>query len=122
MSAPSPVQTLILESFENTDRIVAVGREALGLRANFVLKVELREFQAEYKAAEAPAVRVLINAKLVQMPRRAIVGSERFEHVATEEADRLELIVEAFDNALGKVLRDLVEWTLRMGNDLYPAG
>ncbi len=120
--APVMVQTLILESFENTDRIVAVGREALGLRANFVLKVELREFQAEYIAAEAPAVRVLINAKLVQMPRRAIVGSERFEHVATAEADRLELIVEAFDDALGKVLRDLVEWTLRMGNDLYPAG
>ncbi len=31
--APRMVQTLIVESFENSDHIVAVGREAIGLRA-----------------------------------------------------------------------------------------
>ena len=119
--APAMVQTLILESFENSERIVAVGREALGLRADFVLKIELREFQAIYENGTAPGVRVVINAKLVQMPRRAIVASARFEHVAAAEADQLDQIVAAFDEALGKVLRDLVEWTLRSGNELFPA-
>ena len=42
--APRMIQTLIVESFENSDRIVAVGREAIGLRADYVLKTELREF------------------------------------------------------------------------------
>ena len=35
--APRMIQTLIVESFENSDRIVAVGREAIGLRADYVL-------------------------------------------------------------------------------------
>ena len=37
------LQTLIIESFENSGRIVAVGRESVGLRADFTLKTELRE-------------------------------------------------------------------------------
>ena len=51
--APRLVQTLMVESFENTDRIVAVGRQAIGLRSDFNLKSELREFQAEYGAEGA---------------------------------------------------------------------
>ncbi len=113
--APAMVQTLVLESFENSNRIVAVGRESLGLRADFVLKIELREFQAEYDGAGVPSIRVQLNAKLVQMPRRAIVASRRLESIEAASADRLEPIVAAFDEALGKALRGLVEWTLRTG-------
>ena len=119
--APDMVQTLILESFENSSSIVAVGRDSLGLRADFVLKIELREFQAEYGAAAAPDIRVQLNAKLVKMPRRAIVASQRFESVDRATADRLEAIVDAFDGALGTVLRDLVEWTLRTGASVFSA-
>lgn len=117
--APEMVQTLILESFENSSNIVAVGRDSLGLRADFVLKIELREFQAEYKSSAAPDIRVQLNAKLVRMPRRSIVASQRFESVEAATADRLEPIVDAFDTALGKVLRDVVEWTLRTGEDVF---
>ena len=46
--APQMVQTLMIESFENSQRIIAVGRDVVGLRADFILKSELREFQAEY--------------------------------------------------------------------------
>ena len=46
--APLMVQTLMVESFENSRHIVAVGRESVGLRADYILKSELREFQAEY--------------------------------------------------------------------------
>ena len=63
----------MIESFENSKRIVAVGRESIGLRADFILKSELREFQAEYFDGGVPSVRVAINAKLVQMPRRSIM-------------------------------------------------
>ncbi|MFQ5972003.1 MAG: ABC-type transport auxiliary lipoprotein family protein [Alphaproteobacteria bacterium] len=113
--APSMVQTLIVESFENSERIVAVGREAIGLRADFVLKVDLREFQAEYANAGPPEAHVRINGKLVRMPQRIIIGSRRFESVVPARADRLESIVQAFDEALGDTLKDLVEWTLTTG-------
>lgn len=116
--APQMVQTLIVESFENSDRIVSVGRESIGLRANYVLKTELREFQAEYVEnglSVPPKIRVRMNAKLVVIPRRAIIAGENFEASSTATSNTLDAIVFAFDDALGKVLRRLVEWTLTSG-------
>ena len=109
------IQTLVVESFENSGKIVAVGRESLGLRADFVLKMELREFQSEYPTGGSPNAHVRLNAKLVKMPQRAIIGSESFEAKVGASADRIEDIVAAFDEALGKALKDLVAWTLRTG-------
>jgi cholesterol transport system auxiliary component len=119
--APEMVQTLLVESLENTDRIVSVGRESIGLRADYVLKTELREFQAEYlnegdlSSGELPQVRVRINAKLVRIPERVIVAGTNFEDVRTPAANRIGEVMESFDVALGEVLKDLVEWTLRTG-------
>ena len=113
--APAMVHTLAVESFENSNRIIAVGRESLGLRSDFILKLDLREFQTEYSGDGPPDAHVRLNAKLVQMPQRTIIGSQRFTRRITAKADTLEDIVEAFDDALGKVLKELVTWTLRSG-------
>ena len=113
--APKMLQTLLVESFENTGKIVAVGRQSIGLRSDFTLKTELREFQAEHDTeAGTCTVRVRINAKLVQQPRRDIVGSKSFEHtVEIEDRSGMENIVIAFDRATGRVIKKLVEWTLQ---------
>ena len=114
--APLMVQTLMIESFENSRKIVSVGRESVGLRADLVLKSELRELQAVYPNGGPPDALVAINAKLVQMPRRTIVASRSFESRIQAETDSLPFIIDAFDEALGKVLRRLVEWTLIEGD------
>ena len=118
--APAMIQTLIVESFENSGKIVAVGRESLGLRADFVLKMELREFQSDYTGG-VPNAHVRLNAKLVKMPQRTIVGSQSFEAKVGANADRIEDIVAAFDEALGKTLKDLVIWTLQTGESVRRA-
>ena len=111
--APRMVQTLIVESFENTGRIVAVGRETIGLRSDYNLKIEMREFQAEYDTREqAPRVRVRINAKIIAQPRREIIASRTFEQVVTAASTDIEAVIYAFDEALGQVLKGIVEWTL----------
>lgn len=111
--APRMVQTLLVESFENSGYIVAVGRQAIGLRSDFNLKSELREFQAEYATeGAAPLVRVRLNAKLIKQPRRTIIASENFEATAQASANSMDAVITAFDAALGKVLRRSVQWTL----------
>src|SRR6185312_17064332 len=55
--APKMIQTLLLQSFENSKKIVSVGPQSLGLRSDFVLKTELREFQAEKNADGTTSVR-----------------------------------------------------------------
>jgi cholesterol transport system auxiliary component len=126
--APQMVQRLLIESFENSERIVAVGRDAIGLRSDYVLKTELREFQAEYGATQAgagkesglpagaaPNIRVRINAKLVRMPQRVIVASENFEYIVEAGQNTMRGIVTAFDEALGRTIKYVVIWTLTEG-------
>lgn len=113
--APLMVQTLLVESFENTGRIVSVGREAIGLRADFVLKTELREFQVERFDVPIETPRVRLNAKLVRIPEREIIASENFEQRSAAGSSDFETVILAFDDALDGVLRDLVEWALIAG-------
>jgi len=117
--APLMIQTLMIESFENSGKIISIGRESVGLRADFVLKSELREFQAEYFDGGPPKARVRINLKLVRMPQREIIGSESFEAVVEASTDSLDAVIVAFDEALGKVLRRVVEWTISAGAVAY---
>ncbi len=124
--APKMVQTLIVESFENSGKIVSVGRESAGLRSDFVLKTELREFQADYTGGAknvakggAPRVRVRINAKLVLMPQRTIIAGVTIEKFITAKSNSMSAIVTAYDNALGKTLKGLVAWTLRTGHKAW---
>jgi len=113
--APALVQTLMIESFENTGKIISVGRETVALRSDYSLKIELREFQAEYYDGEEspPKINVRINAKLVLMPDRIIMASETYGFEIQSESNTLEDIVLAFNEALGKVLKRVVGWTLR---------
>jgi len=120
-NAPAMVQTLIIESFESTGSILAVGREAIGLRPDFILKTDLREFQALYYDAEsttgAPTILVRMNAKLVQMPERRIVASNTFEQHVPAASDSFKDIIEAFDEALGSVIKRIVISTLSFQPD-----
>ena len=126
------VQTLMVEFFENSKKILAVGREQIGLRSDFVLKNELREFQAEYKQSLAqdvptlsgasctPVMRVRINAKLVKMPRREIVASQTFEGKIKAERNSMKAIIGAFDRSIRKVLQSIVVGTLKTGETHRP--
>ena len=120
--APLMVQTLIIESFENTGKIVSIGRESVGLRADFILKTDLREMQTIYYEGGPPKAWVGINAKLVIMPRRSIVADQLFQHRVQARADSMPDIIEAFDEALDKVLRRLVEWVLIEGDAVISRG
>ena len=110
---PALVETALLASFENTGAIIAIDREATGLRADFVLRTEIRHFEAEYAAAAGPPrVRVAIIARLVAMPQRTIIAQSRFEESVPAAADKVPAVVAAFNTATDAVLRQIVLWTL----------
>jgi cholesterol transport system auxiliary component len=114
-SAPQLVQTLLIESFENTNKIVAVARESIRLRPDFLLQTELREFNAEYypDPSQPPLVRARLIAKLVRVSDRAIIASTTVERTERATSNDMNAIALAFDEALGGVLKRIVEWTLR---------
>lgn len=110
---PALVETALLASFENSGAITAIDRESTGLRADFVLKTEIRHFEAAYdNAGGPPEIRVEIAARLVASAQREIVAQATFRQNARATANGVPAVVAAFDAATEPVLRDIVLWTL----------
>jgi cholesterol transport system auxiliary component len=107
-TAPALVQAKLIEAFEGTNAIVAVGRDAAGLKPDYILQCDLRDFQAEYRGADIPAAHVRLIAKLVSMPDRRITKSVAAEASVAAAAKDLPAIVTAFEQALGQVLSQVV--------------
>jgi cholesterol transport system auxiliary component len=111
---PLMVQTALLGSFENSKAIRAIDRESVGLRADLILRTEIRHFEAVYDSSDgAPDVWVVINATLVNPSARDIVAQASFERHGRASANEISQIVLAFDEALGGVMEDIVVWTAR---------
>jgi cholesterol transport system auxiliary component len=116
--APAMVQQLLIESFEQSGKISAVSRDIAALRADYLLLSELRRFVAIYRGPNAaPTVLVRIIVRLVKMPDRSIIGQQSAERRIAAPQNDMPAIVGAFDDALGGVMKDLVDWTLRRMNE-----
>jgi cholesterol transport system auxiliary component len=115
--APLIVQSLLIESYENSGKVEAVGPSAIGLRAEYVIVPDIREFQARLPPDAPPnaplEAHVGINIKIVNEEFDRIIASRSFERFRTSESDAPEDIVFAFDGALGAVMKDIVEWSVR---------
>jgi cholesterol transport system auxiliary component len=113
-NAPSMVQTLMIDSFQNSGSIVGVGREAIGLRPDYLLKTDLREFQANYRGNDpVPEVHVKMIARLVKLPERRIIASMTADRRAKAAGTKFTDVVDAFDEALGGVIKRIVMFTLK---------
>ena len=113
--APALVQGAMLASFENSGAITAIDRNAMELRADFILQTEIRHFEADYStggAAAAPQVRVAIIARLVAAPQRRIIAQTSFERRQPSAANNVPDVVVAFNAAAGAVITDIVLWTV----------
>ncbi|MDP9196181.1 MAG: ABC-type transport auxiliary lipoprotein family protein, partial [Pseudomonadota bacterium] len=90
----------------------------LSVRVDYALKVEARDFQAEYEGkpdGTPPKVHVRLSAKLVRMPQRTMVAGETFESVITADSNTFDSIVRAFDAATREVNGQIIRWTLATG-------
>ena len=111
--APLLVQTALVESFENSNTVNAIDRESVGLRADFILKTEIRHFEAVYDSPNGPPdVWAAINVRLVNPSNRDIVAQSSFERRQQASANDVPNVIAAFDEALGGVMKDIVVWTV----------
>jgi cholesterol transport system auxiliary component len=111
---PLMVQTALLDSFENSKAITAIDRESVGLRADLILRTDIRHFEAVYDSRDgAPEVWVAIRARLVNPAGRDVVATASFERREQAKGNDIAQIVVAFDEALGGVMENIVLWTVR---------
>lgn len=118
--APLIVQALMVESFENSGKVAAVGRSTVGLRADYIIVPDLREFQgivvSESETGATVRIEVRMNIKIIDEYDDKIIASDSFQETVMAESDQTEDLVSAFDLALGRAMRDSVEWSIRKIN------
>jgi len=111
---PLLVQGSLVEAFEASGRMTAVGRETEGLKSDYLLVTDIRAFQARYVVADTPPkAEVRIVAKLVSARTRTIVQSIDAQSSIQAVQNSIPSVVAAMNQALASVQTQIVEWAFR---------
>jgi cholesterol transport system auxiliary component len=110
---PYVVQGTLVEAFEASGRMQAVGRDTEGLKSDYLLVSDIRDFQARYAAPDAaPTAVVRIVAKLVAARTRTIVVSKDAHSEVQAARNDLPNVIAAFNQALSVAQAQIVEAAL----------
>jgi cholesterol transport system auxiliary component len=115
-SAPTMLQALLIQSFQNTRQLSIVSPTRQTFPTDYLLLSSLRKFQVEPDAAGMPQAAVELELTLLGMPRRTPVATARFAKATPVGSPSTEAVTTAFDTSLGEVMRRVVDWTLQQGS------
>ncbi len=107
----------VARSFENDPgRARLIGRGE-GAKADLVLRLEVRTFETDYVNGPkaAPEVVVRVRGVLNRNTDRVLVGDQIFEARVKAADNRVGAIVPAYDQAVAKVLGEVVGWVNAAG-------
>ena len=110
-STPVLLQSALLDAFEKSGAVPAVGRDNAGLRADFILETDLRDFTAVYDSPNGPPrATVAFTVKLIKIPERKIVAQRVVARQQPAAGTTIPAIVEAFNTALAGAVEETVRW------------
>lgn len=110
---PVLVQNILLQAFEESGRIEAVAPDTDGVRADYILSTDLRDFEARYDQPDGvPVAVVRIGARLVGAVKRNIAGHFDAAEEVPASQNSVEAAVAALDEALARALAKIVAWAL----------
>ena len=110
----------VARAFENDPgRARLIGRGEVG-KAELMLRLEVRTFETDYVNGPkaAPEVVVRVRGVLSRSEDRALVGDQVFEARVKAADNRVSAIVPAYDQAVAKVLGEVVAWVNAAGPGL----
>lgn len=107
---PSLFQARLIQTFENTSRLKAVGRPGEGLTAEYQLNTEIRSFGLDAATREAV---VEVTVKLVAVTSGKVVRGQTFRARTPVPSVDGPTVAQALDRSFSRVLVDIVRWTGR---------
>jgi len=114
--APDLLQNALVSAFEDSGKIVAIGREQSGSHGAFALQLDMRQFEAVYTdAGRPPSIVVSLQAKLFERPSNRVVAMKLFRVSVPASSAQVPDVMTAFGNAITQSLSDIVGWTLVTG-------
>ena len=112
----------VARAFEDENSHVRLVTRGEALKAPMALRLEVRSFETDYVDGPKapPEVLVEIRAVATRSSDRALLGDQVFVARVKAADNRLSAIVPAYDQAVGKVLTDIVAWVGDAGAKLPP--
>jgi cholesterol transport system auxiliary component len=113
-NAPDLLQTALVQAFEDSGRIDSVMRLGGGVRGDYGLWLEVRQFESVYDGA-APQAVIEVQARLVKLRGGGLVATRRFRTAVAGRTPEVDDMVAAFGEAMSALGTDVVGWTLTEG-------
>lgn len=113
---PLMIQTLLLRSVQGSGGFSYVGRDPLGLSADYALRSEVVDFQAETtQTAEGVAVqsKITILAQLIREEDARVVASKRFTETRPAAGTTPSDVAGSLNAGLESLLPQMTRWILR---------
>lgn len=111
--APRLLQSALVQSLEDSTRILTVGDRMAVPLSDFVLQSDIRRIQLNIRGGARTAV-VSVYARLTD-GRGKIYAARLFESAQQASSDDPDQVVAAFDAAFAEVIAGLANWTLDQG-------
>jgi cholesterol transport system auxiliary component len=106
-AAPGMLQMLVIDALRASNGFAMVESDAGPFPSEYVLSLELRHFEAEYTGTGPPTVHVALVATLGRRGNREIIVSFSADSQVKADADRMQAVVAAFEQATGEALSQL---------------
>lgn len=107
-SVPEIVQTLLVTSLDDQKLFRSVTSEQTRVSSEYLLDVEVRDFQAEYDSENGiPQVRVTMVARLIRIADRELIGSLAATAVLPAKDNRMSEVAAAFETASRQVALEI---------------
>ena len=114
-AAPAEVlfDQAVFDAFDAAGGRVRLAPRGAPAPTDFVLRVDVRDFETRYESGPnaAPTVLVRLHAPLPRDRGHTLLSDQRFEARAPAADNRVGAIVAAYDKAVNDVLAQLVAWT-----------
>ncbi|MBX3707620.1 MAG: membrane integrity-associated transporter subunit PqiC [Pseudomonadales bacterium] len=108
---PDMLQSILLEGFVDSGRVASVARPGTAL-ARYQLVADIRAFDL-VDAGAGLATDLVVHGSLVEVRTGRIVASRVFRTDASVSGRGVDAVTAAFEQALARLVGEVVEWTLR---------
>ena len=110
-STTEVIQTFLVDSLEDQRLFRSVTAEQARVAGDYVLDIEVRDFQAETADGVAPTVRVKMIGRLIRVVDRELAATVSAEARNTASEDRMYAVAAAFEDAAQQVAIELARKT-----------
>lgn len=115
-TAPDMLQTVLVQGFEDSGKIASVGRQGAGLHGDFLLLLDMRQFESVYADPSRPPSAVIeMQAKLLAIPSSRVLAARTFRVSVPARDKEVPQVVDAFQGAMTDLVGQVVGWTLANG-------